>query len=164
MSAPKTYLQAYVRGAITPIEQATISIMSFGLCHGASVATDLEAYQMGNSIGIFRLDDHLMQLKRRCEEARLPYEVDVTAIKHAITTLVSRNRPAGVICIRLLIYRADTHLNPGASETYDLAMYLHALPPGIVAGNGLDMYLHPELFTLIPIRQYSPADIAEKGF
>lgn len=164
MPTPRTYLNAYLRGAITPIEKAAISILSHGFQHGTSVSADIEAYQMGNSVGIFCLDGHLADMRRRCEEGRLAYEMDVDAIKHAIITLIARNRPTGVVFIRLLIYRADSPGASGNTATYDLAMYLRAASSDYPTEHGLAMYLHPELFTHVPIRQYCPGDIAEKGF
>jgi len=139
MSTSTFYPQAFIRGAIVPIEQATVPVMTNSLHYGAGIFAGIKAYQLDGKVGVFRLDDHIKRMADSCKVLRFTYDFDTKAVKKAILDLVAANKPTGKTYIRPLIYRSDLDISPGIAGEYDLAIYMLDMPEYMSADKGQEV-------------------------
>ncbi len=139
MTNTTTYPNAYIRGQMVPIEQATISIMTNSLHYGAGIFGGLKAYQIDGKPGIFRVDDHLKRMADSCKILRFTYDFDQAKVKQVILDLLAANKPTGKTYIRPLVYRSDVDISPGIAGEYDLAVFMLDMPEYMSADKGLEV-------------------------
>ena len=139
MTKTMTYPNAYIRGQIVPIEQATVSIMTNSLHYGAGIFGGLKAYQINGKPGIFRLDDHMKRMADSCKVLRFTYDFDQQKVRQIILDLLAANKPTGKTYIRPLVYRSDLDISPGIAGEYDLAVFMLDMPEYVSADKGLNV-------------------------
>ncbi len=139
MTKTTTYPQAFIRGQIVPIEQATVSIMTNSLHYGAGVFAGIKAYKIDDKIGIFRLDDHIKRLLDSCKILRFTHHLDAAKVRQTILDLAAVNKLNGKTYIRPLVYRADLDISPGIDGEYDLAIFMLDMPEYMSADKGLEV-------------------------
>lgn len=122
------YPYAYIRGSITPIDEAKVSIMTNALQYGIAVYGGVKGFPTDKGLQIFKLDEHVDRLKRSCEFLKFRYDFDEQAIKQIFVQLVRCNKPTGVTYFRPFIYRSDTKISPDIAGEYDFALYMLDMP------------------------------------
>ncbi|MBI5357331.1 branched-chain amino acid transaminase [Candidatus Saccharibacteria bacterium] len=133
----KPYPYAYFEGAIVPIEQAQISIMTNSLHYGIGIFGGLKIFMTQDGPAIFRLDDHLERMRKSVEILGFRYDFDSIKIKKIILELASKNNPTSTTYIRPLVYRSDTNISPDIAGDYELAVYMLDMPAYFDPSSGL---------------------------
>ncbi|CAN5802376.1 branched-chain amino acid transaminase [soil metagenome] len=117
---------AYFRGEIVPIEQAKVSIATHALQYGTGAFAGIRGYMdvTGESINIFRLNDHTKRLMDSARLLRADLAVDATGAAQVIQDLTLKNNPQSDIYIRPFVYKSAIELSPRLKDVEsDLAIY-----------------------------------------
>lgn len=117
---------AYFRGEIVPIEQATVSIATHALQYGTGAFAGIRGYMdaTGESINIFRLNDHTKRLMDSARLLRADLAVDAAGAAQVIQDLTLKNNPQSDIYIRPFVYKSAIELSPRLKDVEsDLAIY-----------------------------------------
>lgn len=90
------YPQAYMGGAIVPMEQANLSVASSAVLYGLSVYTVFSVVKTSEGYGIFRLREHHMRLRNSAKIIGIDADatgVDSDVLQDAVRALVEANAP-----------------------------------------------------------------------
>lgn len=131
------YPYAYFEGAIVPIEQAQISIMTNSLHYGVGIFGGLKIFETADGPAVFRLDDHIERMRKSVDILGFRYDFDSQKIKSSIIELAKKNKVKGTTYIRPLIYRSDTTISPDIAGEYELAVYMLDMPAYFDPNKGL---------------------------
>lgn len=117
---------AYFRGGIVPIEDAKISIATHAVQYGTGAFAGIRGYldATGETINIFRLDEHTRRLMDSAKLIRADLSVDAQSLIGVIEELTLKNNPKSDIYIRPFVYKSAIELSPRLKDVEsDLAIY-----------------------------------------
>ncbi len=124
----ETFPYAFIRGEITPIENATISIQSKVVQYGLGCYTGLRAHWDGENLYLFRLEDHFARLQNASKLLGMHFLYDFEKFRTTILELIKKNGAEEDIYLRITLYCASTKLTPRFNNPDDdLAIYLISL-------------------------------------
>ncbi|MFW6074927.1 MAG: branched-chain amino acid transaminase [Chloroflexota bacterium] len=117
---------AYLRGEIVPSNEATISIATHALQYGTGAFAGIRGYldASGETINIFRLEDHTRRLMDSARLIRADLGIDAPGAAKVIEDLTLKNNPTSDIYIRPFVYKSAIQLTPRLKNVEsDLAIY-----------------------------------------
>jgi len=118
---------AFFEGKIVPFSEARISIGTHAVQYGTGAFAGIRGYldHDGETINIFRLQDHAARLLNSARLLRCNLPFDRESLAAVISDLVETNAPQGDIYIRPFIYKASVQLTPRLQGLDDeLAVYM----------------------------------------
>ena len=135
--APAKYV--WFDGEIVPWEKATIHVFTHALHYGSGVFEGIRAYQAGDDVVVFRLQDHI---KRMIESAKmysfnLPYSNQEMC--NAVVSLIAKNDFHSSLYIRPIAFKGLGGINLDARTTptsvsimaFPYAKYFDGGKPGL---------------------------------
>jgi len=124
----QTFPFAFIRGEITPIENATISIQSKAVQYGLGCYTGMRAHWDGENLQLFRLEDHYKRLKNASAKLNMHFPYDYPKFRETIIQLLQKNEVKEDAYLRINLYCASTQMTPRFNNPDDdLAIYLISL-------------------------------------
>jgi len=113
--APAKYV--WLNGAIVPWEKATIHVFTHALHYGTGVFEGVRAYERGDDVLVFRLQDHM---KRMAESAKIysfemPYGEE--ELCEAVVDLIAKNDFHSSLYIRPIAFKGVGGINLDARAT-----------------------------------------------
>ncbi len=118
---------AYFHGSIVPIEDAKVSIATHALQYGTGAFAGIRGYldASGETLNIFRLNDHTRRLMDSARFLRAELAVDADGAADIIQELVLKNNPQSDIYIRPFVYKSEIALSPQLKGIEDdLSIYM----------------------------------------
>src|SRR5581483_3609427 len=122
-SFPYTFFQ----GKVTPIEKATISIMTNGFQYGTGYFGGIRGYYNNNTknLSLFRVDDHIKRFFNSANILGCALLYTQEQLEEILLQLVKKNRPQTDCYFRLYAYVGNTELGPNlANVTLDVGIYM----------------------------------------
>lgn len=136
----KTLPFTWFNNKITPLAEAVVPIETAALQYGIGAFGGIRGYkQADDSIGIFRLQDHVKRMKNSAKLLQFPLQIDENELSEIITSLIKKNAPAADIYIRPFIFRSDTGLGPGLEGEFQLAVYMLELGNYLPTDEGISL-------------------------
>ena len=130
MAASPMLEYAFFEGRIMPFADAKLSVGTHALQYGTGAFAGLRGYldADGETINIFRLEDHCARLLNSAKLLRADIPFDRASLGRTIIELVERNAPTGDVYIRPFVYKSSVQLTPKLKGLEDeLAIYMLAL-------------------------------------
>ncbi len=121
---------AFFEGRIVPFREANISIGTHAVQYGTGAFAGIRGYldHTGESINIFRLDDHCARLLNSGKLLRADLPFTREKVAETIVSLLEANAPTTDVYIRPFIYKSSVQLTPRLRGIGDeLAVYMLTL-------------------------------------
>ncbi|HWV24542.1 MAG TPA: aminotransferase class IV, partial [Thermomicrobiales bacterium] len=131
MAFDTTMEYAFFEGEIVPFSEAKVSIGTHALQYGTGAFAGIRGYlsEDGQTINIFRLQDHTARLLRSAKLLRMDLPFTPETLGDKIVELTKKNAPTSDVYYRPFVYKASVQLSPSLQNMDDeVAVYM--LPMG----------------------------------
>jgi branched-chain amino acid aminotransferase len=136
MAFDSFYDIAFFEGEFVPFSEAKVSIGTHALQYGTGAFAGVRGYLAddGQTLNIFRLNDHAARLLRSARLLRMELPFTIETLAQKMIELARRNEPEQDVYYRPFVYKASVELTPRLKGLRDeLAIYMMPM------GNYLDI-------------------------
>ena len=123
----ETMPYAFFEGNIVPFGDAKVSIGTHALQYGTGAFAGVRGYldDDGETINIFRLEEHAARLLRSARLLRMNLPYDVNDVSRVLIELAQANAPTSDVYFRPFVYKSSIQLTPRLKDLDDeLAVYM----------------------------------------
>lgn len=132
---------AFFEGAVVPLEEANVSIMTNALQYGTGWFGGIRGYYNKEKkfLNIFRLDDHIKRFRSTARILGVEFPYSHEELKNHILDLTNKNKPKTDVYFRPFGYASSLQLGPNFNKenSFEFALYMITLGDYLPTDKGL---------------------------